>query len=156
AALQLEQREAGEGRFELRPRGVRERYAPVVYLAPDDSRWLVGPDLYADPVLRAALDASLDAGSARLRGPVVLPGDPAAGARDSLMMFAPVYGYRRPPAAPGARSAGALGWVFVPLRPEALVQFPSLPAATDLKMRITDVRAQAPIWQDDGFDEVAL
>ena len=156
AALQLEQREAGEGRFELRPRGVRERYAPVVYLAPDDSRWLVGQDLYADPVLRAALDASLDAGSARLSGPVVLPGDPAAGARDSLMMFAPVYGYRRPPAAPGARSAGALGWVFVPLRPEALVQFPSLPAATDLKMRITDVRAQAPIWQDDGFDEVAL
>lgn len=156
AALQLEQREAGEGRFELHPRGVRERYAPVVYLAPDDSRWLVGQDLYADPVLRAALDASLDAGSARLSGPVVLPGDPAAGARDSLMMFAPVYGYRRPPAAPGARSAGALGWVFVPLRPEALVQFPSLPAATDLKMRITDVRAQAPIWQDDGFDEVAL
>ena len=157
ASLQLEQREAGEGMFELRPRGVRERYAPVVYLAPGGGgiEAMVGQDLYADAALRAAMDAAMEDGNARLSAPVVLPGDPASGAQVGLMMFAPVYGHRLPPATLAGRRADAAGWVFVPLRAQALVEYPLLPASPDLRMRITDIRADVDVYEDEGFETLA-
>ena len=155
ARLQLEQREAGEGWFEVRPRGVRERYAPVVYLAPrgEDNAGMIGVDLYADPALRGAMDAAVNDGNARLSPPVVLPGSAQDAAADALIMFAPVYGHRRAPATQAGRQADAVGWVFVPLRASTLMQYPAL--AAGMSMRITDRQTGELVHEDPGFSDVA-
>ena len=155
--LQLEQRAAGEGMYEVRPRGVRERYGPIVYLAPGDAAAseAIGNDLYADPVLRPAMDASLEGGDARLSGPVLLPGDAASDAPGGLVMFAPVYGGRRPPGTQIGRLSGASGWVFVPFRARALVEQALPRAHGGLRMRVTDQRADALVYEDAGYADVA-
>ncbi|NLC59714.1 MAG: PAS domain S-box protein [Gammaproteobacteria bacterium] len=157
AALQLEQRAAGEGRFKLQPRGVRGRYAPIVYLAPtgEGAAAMIGRDLYAEPALREALDAALEAGNARLSAPVALPGEDGSAEQAGLMMFAPVYGHRKPPATLDGRRADANGWVFVPFHARTLSQYALLPAQRDLHMRITDTGAGVRVYEDDGFEAVA-
>ena len=154
--LQLDQRAAGEGMYQVHPRGVRERYGPIVYLAPAGTgAEAIGRDLYADPALREAMDASLEAGEARLSAPVLLPGDAADVAPGGLVMFTPVYGHRRPPGTLAGRRAAARGWVFVPLRAEALMQQALPPPQGGLRMRVTDQRADARVYEDDGFADVA-
>lgn len=157
-ALQLRQRAAGDGLFEVRPRGVRERYGPIVYLGPSGGAApiAVGYDMYADPVRRAAMESAITDGGVRLSAPVVLLRDQGNGPQPGLLLFAPVYEGGEPPAAQAARRATARGWVYVPFRAADLVSHALEAAPRGVSFRIIDTGGNGgPVYQDPDFERVA-
>ena len=59
-SLQLLMRDAGNGRFEVRPRGRRAHYGPIVLLEPQTPENLlaIGYDMYVEPTRQAAMKSS--------------------------------------------------------------------------------------------------
>lgn len=157
-ALQLRQRAAGEGLFEVRPRGVRERYGPIVYLGPSgaDAPVAVGFDMYADPPRRAAMDDAITLGAVRMSAPVVLLRDRDQEQRPGLLLFAPVYEGGEPPVSLAARRAMARGWVYVPFRAADLVSHALEAAPRGVRIRIVDAGGDGGlVYQDPDFERVA-
>ena len=140
ARLQVETNDAGNGRLNIRPHGVRQRYGPSLYLEPRTPENLraIGFDMYSEPVRQAAMRAAMDTGQAQLSGMVRLVQDgnaPAAG----MLLYLPVYSVVPTPQDPAQRRAAMKGWVTAPFRVQNLVQI----AVSDIKgrerMRVVDV-----------------
>jgi PAS domain S-box-containing protein len=107
--LQIEWRESGYGQLNVRPHGMRARYAPILYLEPrtPENVAAVGFDLLSDAAGTDALQDALESGDARLSAP--------SGMRDdSLMMVVPVYRNGDRPHTPAAREASLQGWIYLP------------------------------------------
>lgn len=115
--LQIEWRESGYGQLNVRPHGMRPRYAPVLYLEPrtPENVAAIGLDLLSDPSSREALQAALDTGTAQLSGP-----SPGAFQQD-LMLYVPVYRGGDHPHTPAARELSLQGWVYLPFDIERYV-----------------------------------
>lgn len=113
--LQLEWRDSGYGLLNLRPRGVRAEYGPVLYLEPrrPENVAAVGFDMLADPVRQHAMLAAIRTGHPQLTGPVQLVQDGAT-KRTSLLLYLPVYRAGDSPRTESARLASAQGWIYVP------------------------------------------
>ena len=122
-ALQREWLEAGYGKLEIRPRGVRPYYGPVLYLEPRTpvNVEAVGFDMYSDAVRQRAMQAAAESGLPRLSGPVQLVQD-GVDVRVGMLVYVPVYLGGLEPKTLAARREALLGWVYVPLRAEPLVQ----------------------------------
>ena len=120
--LQLEWRESGYGLLNIRPRGVRPAYGPVLYMEPrrPENVAAIGFDMYAEPARHAAMDAALESGRPRLSGPVQLVQDGPVH-RVSQILYMPIYRAGDVPLTPGARRLSAQGWIFVPFRTGDLV-----------------------------------
>lgn len=161
AALQLELRAAGQGMYQVQPRGVRERYGPVVYIAPSSgaASGMVGYDLYSEPMRRAAMQAARDAGDVRLSGPAGMPVNSGGDAdpRSVLLLFAPVYAGGGVPSSQVGRRAGLQGWVYVPFETAGLVQSALAPVQRSAHVRIVDVDGgtMQEIYADPGYADVA-
>ncbi|MFC5569160.1 CHASE domain-containing protein [Lysobacter yangpyeongensis] len=107
--LQIEWRESGYGQLNVRPHGMRPRYAPILYLEPRTAENVdaIGLDLLDDPEDEKALQATLDTGVARLGGP--------SGRRDgALVMLIPIYRGADHPRTAAAREQLLQGWVYLP------------------------------------------
>jgi CHASE1-domain containing sensor protein len=107
--LQIDWRESGYGQLNVRPHGLRARYAPILYLEPRTAENVgaIGFDLLSEAASRDALQAALERGEACLSAP--------SGTRDDrLMMFVPVYRNGDRPRTPAAREASLQGWVYLP------------------------------------------
>ena len=114
--LQDQWRQAGWGELEVRPRGDRHVYGPVLYLEPDtpQNRGAIGYDMLSEPVRREAMQRAMETGEPTLTGAVHLVVD-APGAGTGLMLYLPVY--REAAGEAGApRRDSMLGWVYVPFR----------------------------------------
>ncbi|GAB3752383.1 hypothetical protein GCM10028795_21720 [Lysobacter olei] len=141
-ALQREWLDSGYGRLEVRPRGVRSHYGPILYLEPRTrvNAEAIGFDMYAEDVRRRAMADAAETGLPRMTGPVQLVQD-GADPRAGMLMYLPVYlGGVEPPTVAGRREA-LLGWVYVPLRAEPLVHaaLGELGGIGDVAFRIVDV-----------------
>jgi PAS domain S-box-containing protein len=146
--LQQEWREAGNGLLEVYPRGAREIYGPILYLEPKipDNVRAMGFDMYSQPTRRAAMQAALETGKARLSGPVQLVQDGQI-KTTGLLIYLPVYRGGERPADVEARRMLMQGWVYVPFRMRQFVAEALGNIRPDARFRIYDVT---------GGDEVLL
>lgn len=137
--LQIAMHDAGQGFYQVRPAGVREYYGPILYLEPrtPENVVAVGYDMFSEPVRHAAMAAARDDGRIRISGAVQLvqdAGTPSTG----LVMYAPVYRLLAPSTL-AARREALQGWVYVPLRAQALVRQALHTTQRQVALRITDV-----------------
>lgn len=138
--LQLEWREAGWGMLEVRPRGMRRHYGPILYLEPQtlENRAAIGYDMYSEPVRRAAMERAMTSGQPALSGPVQLVQD-SADPKKALLLYLPVYRYGDRPVTDAARLEAMLGWIYLPIRVDALVDTAIATAPLKQGFRIHDV-----------------
>src|SRR5690606_19068690 len=89
AALRVE----GFSDYTVYPAGVRESYAPVVFLEPmtDANRRMLGFDMASEPVRRVALEVARDQGEAVLSAPTSLDIDSDATGQVATLLVYPVY-----------------------------------------------------------------
>lgn len=138
--LQNEWRDAGYGLLTVRPQGVREVYAPILFLEPrtPDNVAAIGYDIYSQQVRREAMAAAMDTGQARLSGKIHLIQDGPVPKSAGLLLTLPVYlGGGRPPSQ-SLRRAEMQGWVYVPFRMERFVQTALGGSHDDMLFRIYD------------------
>ncbi|HMT38660.1 MAG TPA: CHASE domain-containing protein [Thermomonas sp.] len=154
SSLQLLMRDAGSGRFEVRPHGRRAHYGPIVLLEPHTPENLlaIGYDMYAEPTRQAAMKAAMDSGQSRLTAPVRLVQDgaqPIAG----LLMYTPVYQGQEPQSTPARRTA-MKGWVYLPFRVVPMIRSVTASVRGSEKMRIVDVTAlrQVVVYEEAGIE----
>ena len=119
--LQLDWRDAGNGLLEVRPKGVRPVYGPILYLEPRTLSNIaaIGFDMYSEPVRRAAMERAMRTGTPQLTGAVQLVQDTSA--HVSVVLYRPLYRLDAVPRTRRAREAAMKGWVYVPLRMETFV-----------------------------------
>lgn len=153
--LQESWRDQGRGLFELRPRGRRAFYAPILYLEPhtDLNRGAIGFDLYSEPVRQRAMRMAVDSGQSQLSGRITLGRD-AAQPSPALVVFAPVYGQSMVAGSQVARRNSLRGWVFAPFRMEDMLRSALSPARGNLRLRVVDITdaAHDVLHQDAGID----
>jgi PAS domain S-box-containing protein len=140
ANLQLDWRDAGNGRLEVYPRGARDVYGPVLYIEPrtPENVRAVGFDMFSEPSRRTAMQGARDTGRARLTGPVQLVQDGPV-KTTGLLLFLPVYRGGEAPADAAARRMLMQGWVYVPFRMRPFVASSLGNIRPDARFRIYDV-----------------
>lgn len=139
--FQLRLRDRGEGLFVVRPSGIRREYAPILYLVPGtpENRETIGYDMYAEPRRQAAMQAAADAGDTRMTAPVELVQDAGLPhAQPSALLYAPVYRSLLPGSIAERRDT-LRGWVYAPIRLQALVEITTLSLQRPVRFRIRDV-----------------
>ena len=141
--LQIEWRQAGWGQLEVRPRGVRSYYGPILYLEPRtvENVGAIGFDMFSEATRHAAMQAALETGEASLSGPVHLIQD-SGSPGISLLLYLPVYRGGDRPTTVEARHAAMLGWVYVPFRLDRFIAA-KLGDRRDMRFRIYDVTDNA-------------
>jgi PAS domain S-box-containing protein len=141
--FQRQLRDRGGGLFALRPAGLRGEYAPVLYLVParPENQAAVGYDMYVEPRMQAAMRAAVDAGETQMTAPLDLASDAgrAATARAVVLLYSPVYRSQLPPDGVAARRDTLRGWVYAPIRVQALVETTTLTARRPVRFGIRDV-----------------
>ena len=119
----LKWQQAGIGRFEVRPRGVRSVYGPILYLEPrtPENVGAIGYDMLSEPVRARAMLSARDTGRITMSARIRLVQD---GGRDvpGLLAYAPVYRSGDRPASVAARRVSMQGWVYMPFRVAPLVE----------------------------------
>jgi PAS domain S-box-containing protein len=156
--LQLLLRNASQGNYEIRPKGVRPQYGPIVYLQPltPENLAAIGFDMYSEPVRRQAMRAAMESGQPRLSGRVRLVQDST---RDvpGMLMYVPVYQGALTPSTAAARRTALRGWVYLPFRIDAMVQASTAPVRGSERMRIVDVTGpgQTVLYEDPGIYETS-
>ena len=140
ADLQVLWHESGYGLLDIRPRGVREVYGPILYLEPRtiENLGAIGFDMYSEPVRRAAMRAASTSGEARLTGSVHLVQDVGKTAT-GLLLYLPVYRGGDRPTSPEARRESLQGWVYIPFRLQPFLAAALGPTYRDTRFRIYDV-----------------
>jgi PAS domain S-box-containing protein len=105
--------------FSISPPGVRNEYFPIVYRVRFGGEGSPpAPDLFADPVRRAAINTARDSGALAALGPVPFISNPG---RSAFFLFLPVYRDGDAVATVEARRAGFAGVVRAAFRVEELV-----------------------------------
>jgi len=146
ADLQRSLRDAGEGLFEVRPRGPRAYYGATFFLEPGTAENLaaIGQDMYASPVRHAAMEAALETGQARLSGPEFGRRDATSPPEATVVLFQPVYRAGDHPMSIAARRESMQGWVYLPFRVGAFVDAALRAGQRQGQVRITDVTDAQP------------
>lgn len=138
--LQTEWRESGYGMLEVRPRGVRRDYGPILYLEPKTAANVaaIGYDMYSEPTRATAMLAALESGAPQLTGPVQLIQD-GAEKHVGLVLYLPVYRGGDRPQSLDARRSSMQGWVYVPFRMQRFAENSMGSAFKDARFRVYDV-----------------
>ncbi|HEY4581807.1 MAG TPA: CHASE domain-containing protein [Lysobacter sp.] len=138
--LQLEWRDSGYGLLNVRPRGVRPAYGPVLYLEPrrPENVASIGYDMYSEANRHAAMEAALVTGRAHLTAPVQLVQDGPV-PRTSLLLYLPIYRAGDQPRTPEARRESMQGWIYVPFHARDMIDRLVAPRLGHAHVRITDV-----------------
>ncbi|UHQ21566.1 CHASE domain-containing protein [Lysobacter sp. 5GHs7-4] len=138
--LQTEWRESGYGMLEVRPRGIRRDYGPILYLEPKTAANVaaIGYDMYSEPTRAEAMLAALESGQPQLTGPVHLIQD-GAEQHVGLVLYLPVYRGGDRPASLDARRSSMQGWVYVPFRMQRFVENSLNNSFKDVRFRVYDI-----------------
>ena len=138
--LQESWRDQGRGLFELRPRGPRSFYAPILYMEPhtDLNRGAIGFDLYSEASRQRAMRMAMDSGQSQMTGRITLGRD-AAQPLPALVLFAPVYAQPMTVGTQAKRRDALRGWVFAPFRMEDMLRNALSPARGKMQLRVVDV-----------------
>jgi PAS domain S-box-containing protein len=140
-SLQREMRDAGQGFFEVRPHGVRERYGPILYLEPqtDGNRNAVGFDMFSEPARARAMAAARDTGDTRMTEGVRLVQDTSSPGAPGILIYAPIYRSGARPASIDARRESFLGWSYTLFRMRVFIAEALREIPARVSLRITDV-----------------
>ena len=153
--LQEAWRADGRGLFELRPRGRRPLYGPVLYLEPhtDINRDAIGFDLYSEAIRQHAMRMAMDSGQSQLTGRITLGRD-AARPSPAFLLFTPVYGQSLEVDSPATRRSAIRGWVFAPFRMDEMLQTALSPGRGKMQLRVVDVTnaGHDVLYQDAAID----
>jgi len=155
--LQIQLNEAGYGRLNVWPHGMRTHYGPVIYLEPltEENLKAVGFDMYSEPVRGAAMQAAMETGEPRLSGLVrlVQDGDKAV---SGMLLYTPVYSVVPRPQAPAQRRDSMKGWVYAPFRVQLMLQDAVSGRAPNERMRVVDVTDARPVvvYEDPDIGKV--
>ena len=138
--MQVEWRDSGYGMLNIRPRGIRADYGPILYLEPrrPENVAAIGYDMYSEPARHAAMSAALDTGLPRLTGPVQLVQD-GPSAHRSLMLYLPIYRAGDQPASTAARRESVQGWIYVPFHTNEFVTAVLGDRLVRVHLRIVDI-----------------
>ena len=138
--LQEAWRADGRGLFELRPRGRRPLYGPVLYLEPhtDINRTVIGFDLYSEAIRQHAMRMAMDSGQSQLTGRITLGRD-AGRPSPALLLLTPVYGQSLDVDSPATRRSALRGWVFAPFRMDDMLHTALSPGRGKMQLRVVDV-----------------
>ncbi|MGV8922778.1 MAG: CHASE domain-containing protein [Thermomonas sp.] len=149
--LQLQIRDNGGGLLDVRPRGVRDRYGPILYLEPrtPENRSVIGYDMYSDPVRRRAMQAAMATGEVQLSAPVNLVQDNGAQGQ-GMLLYTPVYTGAVTPTTPAQRREAMVGWVYSPFHIAQMLKNAIDPAKESERMRVVDSTdpAQVVLYAD--------
>ena len=153
--LQEAWRADGRGLFELRPRGRRPLYGPVLYLEPhtDINRTVIGFDLYSEAIRQQAMRMAMDSGQSQLTGRITLGRD-AARPAPAFLLFTPVYGQSLDVESSATRRSAIRGWVFAPFRMDDMLRTALSPGRGKMQLRVVDVTnaGHDVLYQDAGID----
>ncbi len=142
--------------IEIRPWGVRDAYAPVLYFAPQtrETQQMVGHDLYVEPRRHEAMQRAMESGRPWLSDPLELLVDAGHGLPPSYVFYAPLYRHGEMPGTLAARRAQMVGWVYIPFRMYRFINLALKPLDRRLKLRIsdaTDPRHVVVLTEDSGL-----
>ncbi|WP_133479548.1 CHASE domain-containing protein [Cognatilysobacter segetis] len=142
--LQIEWRDSGYGMLNIRPRGMRAEYAPILYLEPrrPENVAAIGFDMYSEAQRRAAMTAALDTGRPQITAPVQLVQDGPT-RRTSVMLYLPIYRAGDQPASVAARRESVQGWIYAPFHVRDFVESVLGERLVRTHMRIVDVTGGA-------------
>ena len=87
----------------------------------DQSQGILGRNLYAEPLRRAAMARACDTGAPTLTNPVTLTREDATVNPTGVLFFAPIYRQGRPLGTVPQRREALLGWVYQAFRMEPLL-----------------------------------
>ena len=150
--LQETLRSGPRGRFTVRPRGVRDRYGPILFLDPATPANLeaIGYDMYAEPVRRRAMAAAMDTGTPRMSGMVELVQD-GGQSHAALLIYTPVYVSGMPVDSAPQRREALRGWVYAPFRVGDLLDTAIGAGRSRMLLRVVDITdAQHVVLHQDG------
>lgn len=126
-----------------RPADTRDEYYPITYLEPFARRRAVlGLDLAADPVRRAAIEQARDSGQVVITAPLqsYLASDPAP----AVLLFAPVYSGSLPPQSVEERRQRIRGMVAFLIVPGEVIEQALRPVTTpDLEFVLVDATEES-------------
>ena len=147
-------RKEGILEFAIKPEGVRDFYAPVVYIEPFTGLNLRVPgfDNYSNPERHALLDMARDSGDAVISGKIKLIQETDKEIQSGCLMFMPVYRKGMLHATLAQRRANIIGWVASSFRMNDLMGGILDNRSTDLDIEIYDgknVSDQALMYYDD-------
>ncbi|MBA6411836.1 EAL domain-containing protein [Parahaliea sp. F7430] len=116
-------REEGFDDYTVQPAGIRSSYALVHYLEPfkGPNRYVLGYDMFSEPVRRAAMEQARDTGQAALTAKLQLVTESSADSQPAALMYVPVYHRSMPLNSIADRRAALLGWAYMPYRMRDLV-----------------------------------
>jgi diguanylate cyclase (GGDEF)-like protein len=146
AAHEQKIRLGGYPDYRVQPEGIREWYAPIVYLEPFDenNRRAFGFDPASEPVRRAALEQARDSGRPAVSGRIRLVQETAEPAQAGFLMVLPLYRHRQQTGTLAERRAAIDGWVYAPFRVGDLMAGLGGPRAAALHVEIFDGAGTAP------------
>lgn len=156
AELQIGWRDSGYGMLEVRPKGVRAVYGPVLYLEPRNLPNIeaVGFDMFSEPVRRQAMEQAMATGRPQLTGPVQLVQD--AEPQMAVLLYRPMYRLGVEPQSPQAREMAMQGWIYVPLRMRTFVSTAVGASYHKARFRIVDVTgAPQELYRVAGFGDAS-
>lgn len=154
--LQVGWRDAGYGMLEVRPKGVRPVYGPVLYLEPRNLPNIeaIGYDMYSEAVRREAMERSMTTGRPHLTGPVQLVQDKSS--EVALLLYRPLFRLGVEPRTPQAREMAMQGWVYVPLRVRTVVSTAVGASYHKARFRIQDITGKPQeLYRSAGFGDPA-
>lgn len=144
--LQLQIRDNGGGLLDVRPRGVRDHYGPILYLEPrtPENLSVIGYDMYSDPARRHAMQTAMVSGEVRLSALVDLVQDNGVQGQ-GMLLYTPVYSGAMTPVTPAQRREAMVGWVYSPFHIAQMLENAIAPAKETERMRVVDVTDPAHI-----------
>jgi PAS domain S-box-containing protein len=112
------QRMTGRSDFQVHPAGVRDLYAPLVLVAPENAAnyQVIGFDSLSEATRRAAMLQARDSGNATLSSLLQLRVDVGADLTPGCLLYLPVYARGADIRSVAARRAHAIGWVRAAFR----------------------------------------
>ena len=123
ATLTARRRGAGSAEYSARPPGERAMSSSITYIEPAhaDNLRSIGVDMFAEPVLRAAMEQARDSGVAALSGkfPLAQPG--SAELHSGALIFVPVYRHGSAHETLQQKQRALSGWTYSPFGIDALM-----------------------------------
>lgn len=116
-------RKEGFLEYKVFPEGIRDNYAPIIYLEPFTGRNTVafGYDMFSEPVRRKAMETARDHNRPALSEKVILLVETKKDMQAGVLMFVPVYKNGSINTVKARREA-IVGWVFSAFRMDDLMK----------------------------------
>jgi diguanylate cyclase (GGDEF)-like protein/PAS domain S-box-containing protein len=146
AAHLAQVRASGFHDYAISPPGMREAYAPLVYLESFTGTRLraLGHDLLSEAPLRAMLEQARDSGQPTMSGKTTVARERGRGASDGVLIALPVYIGRKAPDAAEQRRDLLRGWVYAPFIMEDLMAHVGGERASELQLELYDGNEVTP------------